>query len=308
MAKVAKVGKVAIVTDSASDVAAPLLRQWEIAMVPLTVHLDDEAYRDQLDLSGPEFVEALRQAKGFPRTAAPSPALFRDVYQNLLERGYDAVVSIHLGSRLSATYENACQAARMVEAGRVTVVDGQSASLGTGLLVLWAARAARLGWTASHIVDEVNALRQALLVYFTLSTLEYLARGGRIGRAAQFVGTLMQMKPVLGLKDGEVRPIRRVLGHRQLAPAVLAEVHREVPSGALLMAFVQTVESPLDMMRAIQEDVRGRYHVIDEVSGEIGPVVLGHAGPGALGVVLLPLGTRQAAVWTSAAEGAIPVQ
>lgn len=299
---------VAIVTDSASDLAASLRGRWDITMVPLTVHLDDEAYRDQVDLSGPEFVEALRHAKGFPRTAAPSPAAFRDSYQNLLDAGHEAVVSIHLGSRLSATYENACQAARMVDSERVVVVDGRSASLGTGLLVLWAARAARLGWTAPRIAEEVSRLSQALRVYFTLATLEFLARGGRIGRAAQLVGTLVQMKPVLGFEDGVVRPIRRVLGARQLGPAVLAEVHREVPVGPLLMAVVTTAESPLDMLRTIRDDVRDRYQVLDEVAGEIGPVILGHAGPGALGVILLPLGVRQAEVWTSIPEGANPIQ
>lgn len=220
-----------------------------------------------------------------------------DMYAECLSRGVPSIVSVHLSAALSGTFRNAEAGSRMVPGG-VRVLDGRSASLGTGLLAIWAARAARTGLAVDNVAEGVLRLREALLVYFSLGTLEYLARGGRIGQAARLVGGMLDVKPILTLSGGSVHPLRRVRGGRQVAAGLAAALHDsgiQAESSVVCLARSPGVEAGL--VEEVRERVQKSLAVEEWREGVIGPVIGVHAGPGALGLVVLPLAGRDLDLW-----------
>jgi DegV family protein with EDD domain len=283
---------VAIVTDSTCDLSADFLARYHVSTVPLTIEIGQESYRDRVDLDPVAFLADLPHLAEQPKTAAPAPGLFRAAYEERLAQGADGVLSIHLAGGLSATVRSAETAARMVD-GPIAVIDGESASLGTGLLVWWAALRARAGVDLETLAQEVNALKQGLFAIIAPVTLEYLARGGRIGQAARLVGTLLDMKPILMLERGSVRPERRVRGERQIVPAVLASLAARVPQGTPVLAAIGH-SGDAQAFSVLQEGARGHVDVLGWLDGVVGPVVSSHVGPDAYGLIILPLTPEQA--------------
>ncbi len=292
-----------VITDSAADLTAAVMEAEGIRMVPLTVEFGREAYFDQVDLVAAEFWKRLAGAGELPRTAAPSPEAFADVYAACLSAGARGIVSVHLSGSLSGTYRNAEAAARMVP-GDIRVVDAQSASLGTGLLAIWAARAGRWGLDAASAADATRRLAAQLRVYFSLGTLEYLARGGRIGQAARLVGGMLDVKPLLTLASGSVHPLRRVRGARQVAPGLVSALLDSGIGGQVVVAALVT--SP-GVDPALMDEVRERVGRAVSVrawrEGVIGPVIGVHAGPGAFGLVVLPLEGQDLDIWEQGDPG-----
>ncbi len=286
---------VAIVTDSTADLTRAWLEAAHVSMVPLLVEYADESYRDRIDLDPEEFLKQLPDMKVTPHTAAPSPGAFREVYEACFKNGADGVLSIHLGGGLSSTVRSAEVAARMVN-GPVHVVDGESASLGTGLLVWWAQRRAERGASLEELAQEVEALKQRLCVLAAPVTLEYLARGGRIGQAARLVGTLLDMKPILLLEKGSFRPARKVRGERQIAPAMLSFAADRIPEGTPMLAALGHSGNRA-AHQALIDAVNARFEVLGWLDGVIGPVISSHVGPGAYGIILLPLNEAEKALW-----------
>ncbi|MCY0877982.1 MAG: DegV family protein [Firmicutes bacterium] len=292
--------RVAVVTDSTADLPPVFLDRYGVTMVPLTIEMEGASYRDRVDLDPEAFLERLPSLCQFPHTAAPAPGAFYDVYRRILDSGADAVISIHLARGLSATVTAAETAAAMV-GDAVHVVDGESASLGTGLLVWWAARRARAGMPATAIREELEWLKGRLFALTAPITLEYLARGGRIGQAQRWVGTLLDMKPVLALERGAFRPERRVRGERQLVPALLAAVGDRVERGTPVLAALGHAGFP-QRYGALEEGMRTRYEVLGWLEGVIGPAISAHVGPGAFGVIVLPLTPEWAQLWKETTE------
>jgi DegV family protein with EDD domain len=296
---------VRIVTDSAADLPAAWRRAHGIWSVPLTVFFGEEAFLDQEDLDADAFLERLTRSRTLPTTAAPSPAAFAQVYRRARAEGAAGVVSVHLSGALSATVRHAQAGQREAGWDAVRVVDGQSASLGTGLLALWAARAARTGLGPEAVASSVARLASRLRVVFSVETLEYLARGGRIGQAARLLGGWLDVRPILALDAGAVHPVRRVRGPRQVTGALLDALGDLAP-GPALGAVAHSgdgagIERGQHILDALTE--RG-IRLLDTVWGRIGPVIGTHAGPGALGVIVLPLDAEAAAVWAAGAPKA----
>lgn len=295
---------VAVVTDSTADLDQDRLAGWGVRMVPLTVQIGDQSFQDRVELSPQEFLQRLSRARELPTTAAPSPAAFAAVYQEALDQGADSVVSIHLAGGLSATVRSAEMGSRLVS-GPVYVVDGQTASLGTGLLVWWAVKRAQSGMDGRSIAQEVSAMAPRVRALAAPVTLEYLARGGRIGQAARLVGTLLAMKPVLAIDQGTVRPFRKVRGERQIVPAMVSGFGELVPAGHTVLAAVADSTNP-EAVAALKAGLADAYVVAGWLNGVIGPVVATHVGPGAYGAILLPLTAEEAEWWKSfAAEPAL---
>lgn len=201
---------VKIVTDSSAGIPAELVRELDIAIVPLYVHFGTQTYRDGIDLAPEEFYRRLAGDSIFPTTSAPSPATFAQVYDELAGRT-DAIVSVHLSSKLSATCDSAIQGRDAMEKKdcRVEMVDSLSVLMGLGLPVIEAARAAKAGKGLAEVQAAARdaASRTHLLACF--DTLEYLRRGGRIGRVTAFLGSLLHLQPVVTIKDGELEPYAR---------------------------------------------------------------------------------------------------
>jgi DegV family protein with EDD domain len=276
-------GAVRIVTDSTCDLPLEMCERLGITVVPLNVHFGEVVYRDQFDLNSDQFFDRLARSPELPKTSQPASGLFEEAYQRLGANG-SAIVSIHISAKLSGTLHSAQMAADAVRPRRqVAVVDSRSASLGLGLIVLAAVDAARAGTDQAGIVALVQRLSENVHILFFVDTLEYLQRGGRIGRARALLGALLNIRPILKLENGEIYPVERV---RTRAKAMdrLVEFVEEFPR----LDRVAIVHSSSSAAEA--ETLRRRLAPLlpsDRlVVGSYGPVIGTHAGPGGLGVVV----------------------
>ncbi len=274
---------VRIVTDSTADIPPSLAQQLNISVVPLSVIFGDEVYREGVEISQDLFYEKLVHSKVLPTTSAPSVGDFLAVYEPLLAET-DQIVSIHLSSKLSATYSNACQAAQMLsERARIEVIDSSVISMGMTFVATAAARAAMGGAGIEEIRELVERTVPRVRIYFVLDTLEYLRRGGRIGRARAFLGAVLRVKPLLSLRDGEVHPEERVRTHA-LALERIAQIATSFPRvQEVAVAYSTNPQDAEDLRRRLAEALP---HVNIWVT-RVGPVIGTHAGPRVLGIGLL---------------------
>ncbi len=273
--------RIAIVTDSTADLPPALRDELGITVVPLNVHFGDQVFRDQVDLSTEAFMERLTRSAVLPHTSQPSPGAFATVFEELA-REHDGIISIHISGKLSGTVQSA-QLAKTQLADRIPieVIDSRNASLGLGLQVL---RAAELAATGLGLADLARQLRDETdryhLVFF-VDTLEYLQRGGRIGRAAALAGSVLRLKPVLRIEEGQVVPHERT---RTRARA-LAVLEQFVRSLARIERFaVVHSTSPEDAER-LAVSLGSLTPQKPPIVATFGPVVATHAGPGAVGVI-----------------------
>jgi DegV family protein with EDD domain len=276
------VTRLALVTDSTADLAPELVEARSISVVPLTVSLDGQEYRDGVDITAQQFYERLRP-DSVTATSQPSPALFGETYERLL-RNYDQVLSLHISERLSGTLASARQAAAELGQDRVRVVDSEVVSMALGLLCLVASSLLAAERDMDAVVAEVGRVRESLRAYFTVGSLEHLRRGGRIGRASEMLGSVLQIKPVLTLAGGEVAPLERVRT-RERALARVLELVRGVDRGQGLCAIVAHAAAEETAERLARE-LEG---ITDTLMVQpLGPVVGAHAGPGTVGVACYP--------------------
>jgi DegV family protein with EDD domain len=276
------VTSVGIVTDSTADLRPALQERLGLAVVPLIINWDGQTYRDKIDLSTAEFYRRLRTARSLPRTGAPSLAAFEGTFREQL-KVHDALISLNLASRLSGTCEVARRAAESVDPRRIAVVDSGSVSICVGWLVELAAARAGEGAALAEIVEELNEVRGRLRILALLETLEFLQRGGRIGRAATLLGTLLSVKPILSVRDGEVAPVERV---RTMKGALRRLVELVVEQGPLERLGVIEGDATHNASQ-VEQQLRELYPEITIDRGELGPVVGTHGGPGVVGVGIL---------------------
>jgi DegV family protein with EDD domain len=273
-----------IVTDSTADLPPRFAHDLGISVVPLSVIFGDEVFREGIDISHDLFYDKLIRGKEMATTSAPSVGDFLEVYEPLLKET-DEIASIHISSKLSATCDNARQAAQILadRGARIEVIDSHVVSLGLTFVTLAAARVARENGDIEHIKAAVERTIRRLRIYFMLDTLEYLRRGGRIGRGRAFLGAVLRVKPLLSLRDGEVHPEERV---RTKAHAmdrlfqIATSFHniREVAIG-----YSTNPQDAHDFRQRLQAVLP---HVNILVT-RVGPVIGAHGGPGVLGLGLL---------------------
>ena len=283
---------VAIVTDSTADLPPQLLKQKAIRVVPLTLNFEGRSLLDGVDIRPSEFYRKLPNATTHPTTSQPSPGQFAEVYEELLA-DHAAVVSIHISEKLSGTYASALQAAEMTDPGRVRVIDSHLVSMSLGLLTLAASDMAVNGNNADAIVERASAMRDRVQTFFSVATLEFLRRGGRIGRASALLGSVLQVKPVLCIRDGLVTPLERVRTFDRALNRIV-ELSREVDTGKGLCVIVGHGDAEADAERVARELEPVAETLLIQ---PLGPVVGAHAGPGVVGVgvypaELLPLGIK----------------
>jgi DegV family protein with EDD domain len=271
----------AIVLDSTSDYPDAPSRFSNMRFVPLYVRFGDETYRDYLELGPDEFFEKLRTSPVLPATSQPTPQDFLTTYENLA--GYERIYSLHPSSKVSGTFQSAELAAAELGGDRVRVVDSFSASLAIALLAHAIQRRLTRGTTDAEIAALVERYHRESHVVFTVETLEYLQRGGRIGRAAALAGSLLNVRPILSVEDGVVVAVARVRGRQK----ALAEFERR---------FVESTEDKAGLRVAIAHAdaaewigtlselvwrVRPKAEI--EFTSTLGAVVSTHTGPGAVG-------------------------
>ena len=271
----------AIVLDSTADFpdAADRYANWRV--VPLYVNFGTESFRDVVDLTALQFYDRLRSATELPTTSQPTPADFLACYEELA--GYERILSLHIASKLSGTFQSAGTAADMLGDGRVRTIDTETASAGITLLALAIQRRLERGTTDEEVDELVARYTKEHGMLFTVDTLEFLARGGRIGRAKAFAGELLHVKPILAIRHGEVIPVKRVRGARkafqEFVDALKSETKDE-PGLRVGIAHATAPERAVELTKMVR-DLRPQATIDIETS--LGAVLGTHAGPGTVG-------------------------
>ena len=281
-------GRIAFVTDSTAGVPKDQVARYNFTIVPLQVIFGTETFRDGVDLTQDEFYQRLKSAKNLPTTSQPSVGEFESAYQGLLDDPeVDSIISVHLAARLpSGTYSNAVQAAERLTQNsgkKITVIDSNTVWMGEAMMCINAARAAEQGKSHEEIVKMLEESKSKVKILFLLDTLEYLAKGGRIGGAQAFLGGLLNVKPILHVENGRVEPLERVRTRRK-AMERLVELGAEATRGKTCQVAIGHFQGEQDA-RALATMVRERLNVKEEFFGELGPVISTHTGPGVLGFV-----------------------
>lgn len=267
-----------VVTDSTSDVPPDWRERFGIEVVPLNVIFGAESFRDGVDLDTDQFFERLARSDALPTTSAPAPGEFAAVYERL-SRECDAVVSIHIGSNLSATIEAARVGAGQVQGFPVHVLDSRS----TGMPVAFLCQAAAECDTAEAAVRAVEERLDKTKILALLDTLRYLEMGGRIGRAQYLVGSLLNFKPIVGLFDGAVQAVDRVRTRKRAIERLAELLRRDLPVERL---YVMYSTDPEDSER-LRHDLAAQLPELEVGLGRIGAVLGTHVGPRAMGLTYI---------------------
>ena len=270
----------AIVLDSTADLpdAAERFSNWRV--VPLYVNFGADSLRDGVDIDPAEFYARLRESSVFPTTSQPTPGDFLAAYQEL--RAYERIFSLHVSARVSGTFASAETAAAELGHGIVRPIDTETASASIAMLALAIQRRLERGTSDEEIDALVERYRRERGLLFTVDTLEFLQRGGRIGKAAAFAGTLLHVKPILSIREGEVEPVKRVRGEKkafaELAAALETETEDE-PAYRLAVAHAAAPERAAELEALVRDK---RPHADLELVVTLGAVIGAHAGPGTL--------------------------
>ena len=274
--------KIAVVTDSSAYIPEEALAGLHIPVIPLWVIWGDERFQDGVDIDPPTFYRRLQESNVFPTTSQPSAGEFEDFFRRVGAEA-DAIVGAFVTSRLSGTVANAQAAAARLPELTIRVVDSLLTSMGLGFIVLAAARAAAGGKSLDAVVAAAEEVRDRIHLLFTVDTLEYLRRGGRIGGAKWLLGTALSIKPLLHFEDGQVEPLAQVRTKRK-AIARMLEVAEE-RLGGKRMAEVSIIDanSP-EEGDAVAEQVKERFGISTVYRTPLSPAIGTHAGPGTIGI------------------------
>jgi len=273
---------IGVVTDSTADLQPALQERYSLGMVPLIINWDGKTFRDKLDLSTADFYSRLRNSKTLPKTGAPSLLAFETAFREQLQQ-HDAVISVNLASSLSGTFAVAQKAAESVDPQRISVVDSRSVSICLGWLAEMAASLAQQGFERQAIVEKLEEARGRLRIFFVVDTLEFLQRGGRLGRAAALAGTLLSVKPILSIRDGEVAPVERVRTMKGALRRLVELVAALGPIERLGVVDGDAAASTAEAERLFQ----ARYPELTIERSALGPVLGVHGGPGVVGIGIL---------------------
>lgn len=279
---------VAVVTDSTAHLPPGVAERRGIHVVPLEVRLGERTARDGVDVSAAELIAALADRTLLVQTSRPTPAAFAERFTALLDDGVPAVVAVHLSRALSGTWDAARLAAQEVAPDRIRVVDSGAIAMGLGFAVLAAADAAGAGATADDVEAVAGAVAARARVLFAVQDLERLRRGGRIGAASALMGTALSVKPILHLRDGRIAPLEKVRTASRATERLVALAVAEAGPGAHLAVHHLGAE---DRAEDIADRLREQLPDATEVHvSEVGAVIGAPAGPGLVGVVVVPAG------------------
>ncbi|WP_370640525.1 DegV family protein [Salipaludibacillus sp. CUR1] len=275
-------GKVKIVTDSTLDIPKEEIKELDVTVVPLSVTIDGTSYLDGVDISSAEFSEKLVKAKDIPQSSQPSAGSFLEVYDQLGKDG-SSIISIHMSSGMSGTYTSAKTASEMTDS-EVTVVDSQFISVALGFQVREAGKMANEGKSVEEIVERLKEVRSNSSLYIMVDTLEYLMKGGRIGKGRAFVGSLLKIKPIASLEDGVYTPVTKVRTHMQMLKFMKKKFQEEAQDKVVKGVGIAQIEAK-DLARQLKESLR-EVSGFDDISIiETTPIISTHTGPGALALM-----------------------
>lgn len=275
--------RIAIVTDSTADLTPSQARDLGVTVIPLTVNFGMQQYLDGIDINSEEFYPMLAASSTLPTSSQPSPAEFKEVYERLLQN-YDSIISIHISTGLSGTISSALTAQEMVE-GSIHIVDSQSISLGIGLIVLEAVELVKQGLTAEQVVAELERVRKQTEVMFTLDTLEYLHKGGRIGKVSAVMGALLNIKPIVRVVDGIYIPVGKVRRQEQALQEIVNQF-QSLSAGKTIKRLVVAHGAAENAAAKLAEKLKQAFNMVPDLVVQVGPVIGVHTGPGTVGAAM----------------------
>ena len=283
---------VAVVTDSTASIPEPLIKELKIRTVAYYIHRGQEVLRDLVTIQREEFLAWLVTARFLPTTASPGPGDYFEAYQSLAEEGHNEIISIHMTSQGSGAYQAATVAQSMMQEKapdiHIEVVDTRNVSLCQGWMAIEAARAALAGLRLDDVTTKVKSMIPITHMIQTADTLKYLYMGGRIGKATNLVGSLLNIKPLIGMDDGTIIPlgIARSRGHAY--QAIAEKVEEAVGKGKAKVAYVHAgAKQEVEKLKRLVED---KVDVMETFIAELSPALTVHTGPGTAGLCFFPVG------------------
>lgn len=279
--------KIALVTDSTTYMPPELVRKYNISVAPQVLIWGDQTYKDGVDIESREFFTRLKTAKVMPTTSQVAVVSFQEIFQDLVGRDFE-VVALLVSAKLSGTIQSAVQAKELMgSAGeKIHIVDSQSVAMALGFQVLAVARALESGASLNDALALAEKSHEYTGLFFTPETLEFLHRGGRIGGAQRFVGTILNMKPILAIQDGRVEPVERIRtkskAHTRVLELVVEKTRGKSPIRLATLHANAGDEAKALLTRAEQE-----LQPVESIFTEVSPTVGTHAGPGTVGLAFM---------------------
>lgn len=276
-----------IVIDSTADVTQEIIDKYNIKMVPLTVNFENETYLDKVEITSEEFFQKLVESDKLPTTSQVSPGTFMNVFSEILLAG-DEVLGIFLASELSGTYESARIARDMIGSDKIYLIDSRSVTLGSFTLILEAARLVNeTDKSIEDIIKELEYLRHKVETVASLDTLKYLEKGGRLSKGQAVVGSLLNIKPIIEIKEGKITVIEKLRGRNKVIKWFdewIESNNFNLSDKTVLMFYGGGNNEQLKILR---DTLESKYKIKEIIEQEIGPVIGTHGGPGVLGISFL---------------------
>jgi DegV family protein with EDD domain len=271
---------VKIVTDSTADLTKEIIEEYGIEIVPLTVNLGKMLFRDYYDMTPKDFFQMLKETDDFPTTSQPSVDEFLKTYTKIGNK--DDIVSVHISLGMSKTAQSASTAQKQLSGYKINIIDSRTVSAGLGLIVLELAKAVKDGADIKEVLSLADDLKSKIKIYFSVENLDHLQKGGRIGKAQGFLGTMLKIKPLLAVADGVVTPVERIRGSSRLISRMVEIIKDDAKGKKMKVAFI------------FGEDESNSEELISQLKSEIqfeemfrtytGTVITSHAGPTAFGL------------------------
>jgi DegV family protein with EDD domain len=273
---------VKIITDTTSVLPQEIAQCYQISVIPQVINFEEETYYEGIDIDIYTFMDRLRKSETLPKTAAPPPELFIKEFEKLL-RSTDSILCIHPSSEVSGTVNSATIAAKDFPEADIRVIDTRTIASPMATMVEIAAKWAEAGVNVDDIEKRINNLIPNCRVYFLVATLEYLVRGGRIGGAAALLGSILQIKPILTLKDGKVDVFERERTHKRAISRIKEIVLEELPPGNGRYLTIMQADA-MDQAKTLAKDLETDLNISNIPIYNMPPAIVTHGGPGILGV------------------------
>lgn len=270
-----------IIVDSTSDIPADLIEKHGIEVVPLTVNFEDKCYLDKIEITSQEFFEKLAEAEKLPTTSQASPGIFVEVFEKALANGNE-ILGIFISTKFSGTCESARMAKDIIGSDKIHIIDSQTACLGACLLTLEAVKLVNKGLNITEIVEKLEEMKSKVSIYAGVDTLKYLEKGGRLSKGAATVGTLLNIKPILRVKNSSIESIDKVRGKNKILKWLEDFVESNVNIENRTVAIYHSVNEELAL--SLKNSLEEKYNEKEIFIGEIGSVIGTHVGPNAIAI------------------------
>lgn len=274
--------KIAVVTDSTAYIPDEILKKYNIHTVPLSVVFGDTSYREGIDITTEDFYKKVAEEKDLPSTSQPAIGAFVSLYEALAKE-YDAIVTIHLSSKFSGTYDAAISAGKMVEHIDIHPFDTELSAMPQGFFVIRAGELAHLGATAEEIIDALRTMKEKTRAYFMVDDLSHLQRGGRLNSAQAIIGSLLKIKPILHIVDGFIVPFEKIRTRKKAIDRIMSMLEGDVKHKRVeKVVFIHANNEAF--VKKIHDTFAKKHPEIETIISYFGPVIGTHLGEGSIGV------------------------